>query len=353
MMAQLPLFPELTAQFPSTRYQGSKAKLVGWIMEQLAGLHFQTCLDAFGGTGAVAYALKQAGKSVTYNDLLHFNHEIGKALIENSRVQLAEADINAICQIQASRHYPDFIQRTFKDIYFTDAENHWLDCAITHIQQLPHPHQKALAFFALAQACIVKRPYNLFHRKNLYIRFAKVERSFGNKTSWDKPFDVWFWVFAQEANAAVFDNGQVNRALCGDALAVAGDYDLVYLDPPYISGRGVGLDYRDFYHFLEGLTCYAEWHHHLDWRSKHHRLKREPNPWHDKHKIIEAFDALFARFQKSVLVVSYRSDGIPSETELIALLKRYKSKVQVARYENYQYALSKNTTSAEILLIGT
>jgi hypothetical protein len=31
----------------------------------MANLSFDTALDAFGGTGAVAYRLKQVGKSVT------------------------------------------------------------------------------------------------------------------------------------------------------------------------------------------------------------------------------------------------------------------------------------------------
>jgi hypothetical protein len=74
---QYSLFPNLTVDFPSTRYQGSKAKLADWIWEQIAALSFVTCLDAFGGTGAVAYRLKKAGKQVTYNDLLRFNYYIG------------------------------------------------------------------------------------------------------------------------------------------------------------------------------------------------------------------------------------------------------------------------------------
>ncbi len=40
-----------TAKFPSTRYQGSKAKLVEWIWEQVQNLPFHTCLDAFGSRG--------------------------------------------------------------------------------------------------------------------------------------------------------------------------------------------------------------------------------------------------------------------------------------------------------------
>jgi adenine-specific DNA-methyltransferase len=87
-------FPSLAAEFPSTRYQGSKAKLAQWIWNQVAGLDFATCLDAFGGTGAVAYRLKQAGKQVAYNDLLRFNYYIGLALIENSQVTLAPEQVD-------------------------------------------------------------------------------------------------------------------------------------------------------------------------------------------------------------------------------------------------------------------
>jgi adenine-specific DNA methylase len=65
------------------------------------------------------------------------------------------------------------------------------------------------------------------------------------------------------------------------------------------------------------------------------------------------FDQLFRKFADSYLVVSYRSDGIPSESELIALLKKYKRKVRVEHYGQYKYVLSTNSESKEILLIGT
>ena len=47
MASQLLLFPNLTVKFPSTRYQGSKAKLVDWIWEHVQNLPFLTCLDPF------------------------------------------------------------------------------------------------------------------------------------------------------------------------------------------------------------------------------------------------------------------------------------------------------------------
>ena len=194
--------------------------------------------------------------------------------------------------------------------------------------------------------------YNLFHRKNLYIRLAEVERSFGNKTTWDRPFDEWFTVFAEEANQAVFSNSQINQALNFDAIDIPGEYDLVYVDTPYISKRGVAVDYLGFYHFLEGLTMYDEWGEYIDRRTKHLRLRRQANEWTDKKRIHAAFDRLFRDYQKSIIVVSYRSDGIPSESELVSILKRYKSDVRVERFGQYKYVLSTNSRSEEILLIG-
>jgi adenine-specific DNA methylase len=351
--AQHSLFPDLTAQFPSTRYQGSKSKLTDWIWENLAGLEFTTCLDAFGGTGAVAYRLKQAGKAVTYNDILRFNHIFGIALVENAGTRLDPFEIDWLLSEHPGISYPRFVQETFTDIYFTREENAWIDRTITNINQLTDPYKSALAFFAVCQACIIKRPFNLFHRKNLYIRLAEVERSFGNKTTWDTPFDEWFRFFASEANRAVFDNGRANRSLNMDAAAVAGGFDLVYIDPPYISAQGVGVDYLEFYHFLEGLTVYADWANHIDFRTKHRRLKRQPSPWADKQKISVAFDQVFRKFQDAKIVVSYRSDGIPSETKLIDLLRKHRRHVQVEHYGQYKYVLSKNTDSKELLLIGT
>src|SRR5690606_25532811 len=119
------------------------------------------------------------------------------------------AEIENIMQPQYGIIYPDFIQRTFKDIYFTDEENAWLDRVVWNLNHLlTSPYKQALARFALFQACIIKRPYNLFHRANLYMRTAKVQRSFGNKTTWDTPFEIHFRNFINEANRAVFDNGQ-------------------------------------------------------------------------------------------------------------------------------------------------
>jgi len=343
---------ESTSTFPATRYQGSKRRLAQSIVGHIQELPFESVLDAFGGTGAVSHALKRIGKQVTYNDVLRFNYQIGLALIENDSVRLSESDTSYILRRHDDVTYGDYIERTFEDIYFTPEENRWLDRVVANIGRMDDRFKRAMAWFAVFQAAMAKRPYNLFHRRNLYMRHAEVPRGFGNKTTWDRSFEDHFTKIVRQANNALIDAGGSCRAVCCDAVEVEGEFDLVYVDTPYITARGVGVDYRDFYHFLEGMMCYDDWPSLIDLDSKHRRLRREEDPWSDPKCCHDMFRRLFERFEKSILVVSYRSDGIPSISELVEILRRVKRQVDVIDGQRYQYALSTKRDTREVLIIA-
>jgi adenine-specific DNA-methyltransferase len=337
--------------FPSTRFQGSKLKIVDWIWDAMRDLQFESALDAFGGTGCVGYMLKSKGKQVCYNDVLKFNWYIGLALIENSSTKLSNAEVDFLTAKHRGSEYPTFVRDTFPDIYFTDEENSWIDMVAANIRMLEDRYKQAIAYFALFQACIIKRPFNLFHRKNLYIRFSDVDRNFGNKATWDTDFEVHFRKFVNEANSAAFSNGMENSAINMDVFDVPDKFDLVYIDTPYVSGRGVGVDYLGFYHFLEGLANYHEWGDMVEYGSRHRRLKGSRSVWTDKTMIFDAFDRLFRKFRDRILVVSYRGDGIPPIAELEKLLGKYKREVVELKRKTHKYVLS-NSCSEEVLLIA-
>lgn len=349
---------------PSTRYQGSKRKLLGWIYEKVNCLEFDSTLDLFGGSGMVGFLFKKMGKCVTYNDYLKFNYYIGKALIENSEVTLSERDID---YLTAFRRFDNrtFIQDNFRDIYYTDEENKWLDSICGNIDGLENfyvgstlEYKKVLAYYALFQSCLVKRPFNLFHRKNLYLRNAQVERRFGNKTTWEKPFGLLYRQFAEEMNQHVFSNGRDNKAINLDAFTIDNNaYDLVYIDPPYfrVDGLTSSSDYRSSYHFLEGLTTYENWEALIDYDSKNLRFKGNGVEWPEKTLLISRFEKIIDIFKDSIIVLSYKSPGIPSEEELVSLVGKYKSNVSVERMP-YCYALNKSNgkpnQNIELLIIG-
>lgn len=346
---------------PSTRYQGSKRRILDWIYNNLKDLKFETVLDGFGGTASVSYLFKMMGKKVTFNDILLSNYQTGTALIENDSITLTQSDLDFTLK-KNGFEYPTFIQDTFRGIYYLNKENKWLDIVAYNIKMLSEKYQgnrlkkkRALAYYALFQASLSKRPYNLFHRKNLYLRKADVKRSFGNKITWEREFPVLFNKFYNGISEKIFSNGLKHKAICKDILKISKRYsfDLVYLDPPYTRpDEYTPKDYYSLYHFLEGLIDYDNWPERIRWEVKHLDLKKQKSEW-DENKIEKNFDKLFNKFQDSIIVLSYGDPGSPSIEKIKELMGQYKSNISIVRKE-YTYKLNhrNGTGMYEVLLIG-
>lgn len=148
---------------PTTRYQGSKRKILPWIYDCLKDVEFNTVLDAFGGSGMVSCLFKHMGKRVTFNDLFRFNYLIGQSIVENNKVLLTDSDVEYLLNSHPLSN--SFITNTFQNIYFLDDENKWLDMVISNIESLSElysdsklRYKKAIAYNALFQSCLAKRP---------------------------------------------------------------------------------------------------------------------------------------------------------------------------------------------------
>lgn len=345
---------------PSTRYQGSKRKILPWLYNIFKNLRFETVLDGFGGTASVSYLFKLMSKKVTFNDIMLSNFQAGIALIENNSIKLNQEDMDFLLNENGYK-YPTFIQDTFKDIYYLENENKWLDMVAYNIEMLSDKYngellkkKKALSYHILFQACLCKRPFNLFHRKNLYIRTANIDRSFGNKTTWEIDFKTLFIRFNSEIKDKVFSNGHKNKAICKDIMDIKNkNFDLVYLDPPYTRPDvRAPKDYYSLYHFLEGILSYKEWANLIDWDTVNRRLIKIERKW-DENKTEENLNILFERFQNSIIAVSYGKPGNPSIYKIKKLLSQYKSTIRIFK-RPYKYRLNSNNGKHmnEVLLIG-
>jgi adenine-specific DNA methylase len=197
----------------------------------------------------------------------------------------------------------------------------------------------------------MKRPFNLFHRNNLSIRTADVERAFGNKATWETPFEVLFRRAAEEGNRAVFASGKEHRVTSFDALECPIDVDLVYLDPPYVRADGAAFDYADGYHFLDGLAEPAGWSERLDRRRRHLPLKRPRSVFLDATKVEASIDAIVERARDAHVIVSYRDDGVPSIDGLATMLRRHGRRVEILEAAPRAYALS-TKTSREVAIVA-
>jgi adenine-specific DNA-methyltransferase len=348
-----------TVRLPVTRYYGSKRKLVEsiWNELQLLELDFDSVLDVFGGTATFSYYAKLQGKRVIYNDIFRFNSFIGKKLIEHTSNDLTYEEALALLQPVTNKIYRRTIQDNFQGIYFTDEENEQIDIFIQNAAEIPDENRRLSAYYLIFQSCIIKRPYNLFHRNNLYMRTNYQGGNFGNKKTWERTFEELFQRFIEELDEFTFDNEQQNLSVNYSALNCNQVADLVYIDPPYFNSRGHHTTYHAKYHFLEGLANYDQIENNInvEKRNKEIQINRSQEFENSASFLVE-LEELIMMHQGSNVVISYRNNGRPTIGEIEEVMIRCKPnhKVHVLDLGIYGYALNKtNAINNEFLIVGT
>lgn len=311
--------------YPPTRYMGSKSKLLNEIWDAISKYEVNTVLDLFSGSGIVSYMFKCKGMTVLSNDYMAMSATFTKAMIENNHTHLNEHEAKELlCEPSI---VDTFVSDTFKDLYYTDEDNHTIDILRTNINQMKDEYKQAIAKTALIRACMKKRPRGIFtytgHRYDDGRKDLKLS------------FETQFLNAVELVNKAVFNNGKSNKSFNNDAMTLdCQNVDLVYIDPPYYSPTSDN-EYVRRYHFVEGIA--RNWDGvEIQTNTKTKKFKNYPTPFSTKTGAYQAFDDLFYKYKDSILLVSYSSNSLPSKDEMINLLQKYKKCVDVIPI-NYTY----------------
>lgn len=319
-------------KFPTSRYMGSKSKLIDCIWEATKDFTFESVLDLFSGSGTVGYMYKCYGKEVTCNDYMSMSAIFSKAMIENSFILLSEEDIDWLLTLSDDNDH--FVQKTFAGLYFSDEDNALIDSLRSKIWTMNDEYKQSIALAALIRACMKKRPRGIFTYTG--------DRYNDGRKDLQKTLAQQFREAALVINKSIFDNGKQNRSLCGDSMSLKPcHYDLVYIDPPYYT-PGSDNEYVRRYHFVEGLA--------KNWmgveiqnNTKTKKFKSYPTPFSTLDGAIGAFRSIFAKYKESILVVSYSSNSQPIKDEMVSLLSEFKKNVEVIPVDyTYSFGTTKN-----------
>jgi DNA adenine methylase/adenine-specific DNA-methyltransferase len=269
---------------------------------------------------------------------------ISQAAIVNQIETLEADDIETIRGKSADDR--DFIQEKFDGLYFNREDRAFLDSAWSHIDRM-EGGKRALAISALVLAAARKQPRGVFTITDL--RYDDGRRDLR------LPLRDHFRERAAEYNRIVFDSGKQCHASCGDVFDLdIGDFDLVYLDPPYAPPRDDNC-YIKRYHFLEGLSVY--------WRglsimedTKTKKLVKRYTPFSYKKSIVDALRRTFDKFSKSVIVLSYSSNAVPDAGTIDKLLREFKDHVEIRnvdhRYSFGTHRAAERRIASEYVFIG-
>ena len=297
--------------FPSTRFMGSKERLLEPLWRAIGQFAPRRVLDLCSGSGVVSYMLKAQGCHVVSNDQMTMATTIAEAVIANSTECLIDDEIHEVASGSLSGGK---IWNLYGDLYYDCSDMEFLDHARLAAKTLS-PVKQRMATAALVRACIKRRPRGIFTytgrryddgRKDLKLTLREHFRN----------------AIAQ-LNAAVFENGSrcsvANVDLSTD-LPVA-EVDLVYFDPPYFSPLSDN-DYVRRYHFTEALA--------RDWEgvqiqetTKTKKFKNYANPFKSELICAQTIERVLEGYRGIPVVLSYSSNSLPSAETIHRIIERH------------------------------
>ena len=331
--------------YPRLRFMGSKYKLAPRLAEVFDSLPPGPAVDAFSGSGVVAYTLKATGRSVVANDHLAFASAIAEAVVGNDKTTLTPGEVETICS--ETRDGRDFIAQTFKGLYFPQSDHDFLDAAWSHVDHLLPP-KRALALGALCLAAAWKQPRGVFT--------ITTPRYDDGRRQLRMSLEALFREAVEAFNRAVFEGEQACTVACGDVFDLPReDFAVAYIDPPYAPPRD-DTCYIKRYHFLEGLATYWRGQE-IMWETRTHKIKKRHTPFAYKRSAPDALDRVFAHFKGAALVVSYGSNAAISGNELEQMLhahRRFVRRIEVPhRYAFGTHATAERRQATEYIYVAT
>lgn len=304
-------------KFPTINFIGNKEKIAKWISD-----YFPTAatsiFDAFSGGSSVSYQAKLKGLQVFSNDILLINYMLSKAFVENSKEKLSFKDTEIIF---AGSPIEGFMFENYAEVFYFPKECKELDLYRENIEKLSSDYKKAIAWAMLRRAMIRKMPYSRFNigwetiteLRNEKLSYEKYKRARAYHNQSLKSLFLENW---HEYNEAVFDNQQQNKSYHDDIfnLLEVVSADIIYLDPPY---TGTMNNYFEFYGMLDEYILGK-------------KLQPFENNFIDKKNSLALFDKLFSMLGNyKYWFLSYNNGAYPTKEQLIALLEKYATNIQV------------------------
>lgn len=334
------------------RFIGSKVKMLpeiaNMISKHVDGSE-KTFVDLFGGSNSVGQYFKEQYQIIS-NDIMYFSYVIARASIQMNDMprfkglnSLGILDPIKYLQSHDITNVPDgYVTINYSPIgeknrmYLTPENARRIDFIRDTIEQW---HESKLIdddeFFYLLDALIQGIPYvsNITGTYGAYLKH------------WDKRAYKSFELVPSQ----IINNRVANRALNEDSLDLINHIngDIVYIDTPYNSRQ-----YASNYHMLESI---ARWDKQpLKGVTGQRDYTDEKSTFAMKSKVLDAMNSLFSNLNFKHVVVSYSTDGLLNESELLAILKSnaINNEVEVTRvsYRKYKSKIVNPKTSVQELL---
>ena len=334
------------------RYIGNKTRLLGFIRRVLRsrGITPGRAVDPFSGTASVARALKRWQFHTSASDIMEYGYVFARAYVEVTAPPRFDgiADLiggrelrHALAWLNRLPAEAGFIHEHYSPdgaagavhgrMYFT-PEN---AARIDHVRDRIEEWRRAGAIdhdaYHTLLAALIEGADRVANTTGVYAAFVK---------SWQpnalRPLQL-------RTERLVRGNGcTAARADAIDAIRDAGDFDLLYLDPPYNARQ-----YAGYYHIPELLA--------LGWydgavatRGKTGLIEDSDrrSDWSSSRRCESAFEALVATARCRHIMMSYNAEGIIRESAIERVLREHGRRGTFRRYRQQYRRYRSDSDSA-------
>jgi adenine-specific DNA-methyltransferase len=337
------------------RYIGSKLSLLPQLDAAISERHpkGETFCDVFSGTGAVGRYFKNRFP-VLSNDLLYFSHVLQYAGIQLNqepnfeKIQGLVGDpfnfLNSIEIDQFEFKTPPFVAKNFSPfdsgerMYFTEKNGLTIDAIRQTLQQWLEAELISKDGFMYLLASLLECVPSVSNIAGTYGAYLK---HWDSRTA--KPIFLEPMVLTDNGKKNISYNENANdlvRKISGEIL---------YIDPPY-NGR----QYLGNYHVLESIAQYD--YPNLKGKTGIREDLSKVSDYCKKGKVAQSFDDLLANADFDYIFISYSTEGLLSEEELVSIAEQHsdpkKLKVYKFPYRRYSRIKDENKPTVHELVVS-
>ncbi len=283
------------------KYIGSKRLLVDHIAELIGRLpHARTVLDLFSGTARVGRALKQRGYRVTANDHTSYAWRLAQCYVAADAERWQQPAERLLRELASLPGKAGYFTETFciASRYFQPKNGERIDAIREEIGRLSLPPElEAIALVALMEAA------------------DRVDSTVGLQMAYLKQWAARAYNDLDlRVPELVPGEGRALQLDARECAERAGEYDVVYLDPPYNQHK-----YMNNYHVWESLVRWDK-PEFYGVACKRVDCREYSSAFNSKAKIKPAMAELVAALRARYLIVSFNDEGYLSESDLQEVL---------------------------------
>jgi adenine-specific DNA-methyltransferase len=321
------------------RYIGNKTRLLRFIRGVLRarGITGGRAVDPFSGTASVARALKRWQFQVAASDIMTYGYVFARAYVEvKDRPQFtgiadevggATSLPRVVAFLNAIEPEPGFTYEHFTPegvigaehgrMYFTPGNAARIDAIRTRVESWHRTGRLTSDEYHTLLAIVIEAADRVANTTGVYAAFVKSWQPNARRS------------LQLRAHAHVPGNGCTASQLDAiRAVESAGEFDVLYLDPPYNSRQ-----YAGYYHVPE-LLARGWFDGEVAMRGKTGLLNDDSlrSDWSSSRRCEAAFEQLVAAARCSHIVMSYSAEGIIPEHTIERVLREYGRRDTYQRY---------------------